>query len=647
MFTTLKLSHKLGLGFGAILVLAALLNAVVAFKTGGVLSDSKSLATEFTPAVKLLNAFVESLSRSRLSMRGFDATQDRAQLAEAEQALSEAEKTNAAMAELASRSVRLTDLKSAGAGLKNSLADLRGLVNGAKDKAEEMEAHGRAMEAAVATFSAGCMGYQGLQAQKLALALKAGGADTKLRDVILKNMTIRDITAKGTSVREVIWKAKATHNLEAAKQAANNFTIIAAQVDWLKKSETDSAGKEQLEKLKAAVEAYGVAVTKFLGGAVESEAMSVAREKVSTELSDAAKKATVDGFDNTLKIAQSSSSSVSGSLYIMLIGLIVSLTLGTGMAVMLTRGIVGPLQQIIASLSSGSGRIRSASERVASGSQILSSGASEQASSLEETSASLEELSSMTNQNRDNAKLADSMASDTRKAVDNSREAMDKLGKAITRIKGSSDETAKIVKTIDEIAFQTNLLALNAAVEAARAGDAGKGFAVVAEEVRNLARRSAEAAKNTATLIEEAQKNAGDGVSVSEEVAKILARIFESTQKLTQVIREVSTASDEQSRGLEHIGTAMSQMDQLTQSNSASAEESASASDELFAQSKELEEMVASLAGLVWGSERGAEQAAEGAAESHHGGTPDEEPAQPESSWSYAVPASNASGAQA
>jgi methyl-accepting chemotaxis protein len=628
MFGTLKLSHKLGLGFGAILFLATLLNAIVALKTRGVLSDSKSLAQEYTPAVKLLNAFVEALSRSRLAMVGFDATQDPALLSEAEQALTEAEATNASMASLAAKSLRLTDLKNAEKTLEKSLADMRGLVAGAKKMSEEIAGHRRAMDVAVDTFTASCQGYQNLQAQKLTLTLKEGTATPKLRDVILKNTTIRDITAKGTSVREVIWKAKATHNLEAAKLAANNFAIIAAQVNWLKSSETDSAGKQQLEKLKSAVEAYGVAVTKFLAGAVESEAMAKDREAVSLELSNAAKRATIEGFTHTLDIANSSSASVSASLYIMLIGLIVSLLLGGGMAVALTRGIVGPLQSLIASLSSGSGLIRSASERVASGSQSLSSGASEQASSLEETAASLEQLASMTKQNRDNAKLADTMATDTRNAVDHSRDAMERLGKTISLIKDSSDKTAKIIKTIDEIAFQTNLLALNAAVEAARAGDAGKGFAVVAEEVRSLAHRSAEAAKTTAALIEEAQKNAGDGVSVSGEVAKILARIVESTQKLTQLIGEVASASDEQTRGLEQIGQAMNHMDGLTQSNSASADESASASDELFAQSRELEEMVASLAGLVWGRTQASLEIAESP-----------EPDQPTESWSPALPA--------
>jgi methyl-accepting chemotaxis protein len=225
-----------------------------------------------------------------------------------------------------------------------------------------------------------------------------------------------------------------------------------------------------------------------------------------------------------------------------------------------------------------------------------------QASSLEETSASLEELSSMTKQNSDNARQANAMAGEASASAMESRQAMDRMGDAIGKIKASADETAKIIKTIDEIAFQTNLLALNAAVEAARAGDAGKGFAVVAEEVRNLARRSAEAAKSTASLIEGSQKNADNGVAVSGEVARFLGQIAEKVQKLSGLVGEVSAASEEQTKGISQISIAVTEMDKVTQGNAASAEESASASEELFAQAKELGDMVSSLVGLVNGS---------------------------------------------
>jgi len=253
---------------------------------------------------------------------------------------------------------------------------------------------------------------------------------------------------------------------------------------------------------------------------------------------------------------------------------------------------VDNLDQALGQVTDSTAQVASASGQISSGSQNLAQGANEQASSLEEVSASLEEMSSMTRQNAENAMQAKNLSTEADQNAKSGSEAMGRMSQSIQKIKESSDQTAKIVKTIDEIAMQTNLLALNAAVEAARAGEAGRGFAVVAEEVRNLAQRSAQAAKNTADMIGESVKNADDGVKISREVAQSFESIAQGTRKVSDLIAEIAAASKEQATGIKQVNDAVGQMDKVTQQNAANAEESASAAEELSSQASELQAMV-------------------------------------------------------
>jgi methyl-accepting chemotaxis protein len=238
------------------------------------------------------------------------------------------------------------------------------------------------------------------------------------------------------------------------------------------------------------------------------------------------------------------------------------------------------------------GHFKEVSSQISSGSQHLAEGSNVNASSLEEISSSLEETSSMTKQNADNSTQAKHLTTLVTQDLSEADRAMKNMSEAINQIKQSSDNTAKIIKTIDEIAFQTNLLALNAAVEAARAGEAGKGFAVVAEEVRNLAMRSAEAAKNTAALIEESVKKSESGVKITEEVAKALNLCIEQAGRVGGLIAEIAAACNEQSQGIELVNQSVAQVSNVNQQNAANSEEFASSSEELSSQASELANMV-------------------------------------------------------
>ncbi|MGV1100656.1 methyl-accepting chemotaxis protein [Thiovibrio sp. JS02] len=285
---------------------------------------------------------------------------------------------------------------------------------------------------------------------------------------------------------------------------------------------------------------------------------------------------------------------------LVVLGLIIMAVLFATLVIrIVANSVIKPISRVISDLTRGADNLLDAANQVSSASNELADGATRQAASLEETSSALEEVSSMSKQNAENVNQTSRMAESARSSAEVAQNSMVKMTDAIGSIKKSSDQTAIIMKTIDEIAFQTNLLALNAAVEAARAGEAGAGFAVVAEEVRSLALRSAEAAKQTAQLIEESQKNADNGVAAAAEVKEILGTIVDGVKKVSNLAREITVASDEQAVGVNQINLAVSEVDKVTQANAAISEEAASASEELSGQAKELNALVHSLAGIV------------------------------------------------
>jgi methyl-accepting chemotaxis protein len=245
--------------------------------------------------------------------------------------------------------------------------------------------------------------------------------------------------------------------------------------------------------------------------------------------------------------------------------------------------------------------VATASTQLSVTSQSLAEGTSTQAASIEETSSSLEEASSMTKRNVENVNTAKELAQQTRTAADHGATDMKAMSEAMQAIQTSSNDIAKIIKAIDEIAFQTNIMALNAAVEAARAGEAGMGFAVVADEVRNLAQRSAQAAKETAVKIESAITKTSQGVAINAKVAVALDEILVKARQMDELAGEISAASREQADGIGQINSAVVQVDKVIQSNAASAEENAASAEELNAQAEVMKHSVVQLLNLVGG----------------------------------------------
>ena len=292
-------------------------------------------------------------------------------------------------------------------------------------------------------------------------------------------------------------------------------------------------------------------------------------------------------------------------VYILRSGMIVIAAVALALAVVLvlvfSRSISKPITVVANGLREASSQVSAASSQVAASSQTLAQGASEQAASLEETSSSLEEVSSMTRQNADNAHQADSLSREAGQVVAKANDTVNQLTQSMGEISAASEETSKIIKTIDEIAFQTNLLALNAAVEAARAGEAGAGFAVVADEVRSLAMRAAEAAKSTSELIESTVAKVKNGAGLVDETRQSFESVSDSTGRVAELVGEIAAASTEQAQGIDQINQTMADMDKVTQSAAANAEETASASEEMNGQAESMQAFVNDLMSVISG----------------------------------------------
>jgi methyl-accepting chemotaxis protein len=618
MLKNVKLSTKMALGFGLLLVIAVATCAVGLINMSRVQATAGTLSAARMPEITIANDIERNWLDMMFVARGYNYTwaqqhldSTRKKIGDVYAGLDAADKHAATFG--------LAELQRSSKTAREQAKEYERLLNESVVKIEEMQKIRAEMASSAATYMDVCSKFLTYQKDTLGALVAAvddpnagrsvakGGnlADAKLSvrisDRFTKIYLVTDVIDLANRVRVDAWKAIADRDAKKFEETWAVFDDINAKLDQLASMTKQASNLQQIEVCKASGVAYKEAMKKYLANWRANDDYAKQRVAAATKVQEALRQIATDATGTTSNETQGVVARLKGAGIVMWTGLAFAVIMGVTIAVVITRSITRPIGRIVAGLTDGAEQVASASGQVSSASQSLAQGATEQAAGLEETSSSLEEMSAMTKQNADNAQQANLLASEARKAANNGAEAMGRMSKAITDIQKSSNETAKIIKVIDEIAFQTNLLALNAAVEAARAGEAGKGFAVVAEEVRNLAMRSAEAAKNTSAMIEEAVKNSRNGVDIATEVGKVLTEIVASIGKTTDLVAEIAAASQEQARGVDQVNTAVSQMDKVTQQNAANAEESASASEELSSQAASLKAIVGELVSLVDG----------------------------------------------
>jgi len=587
VFKKLKLSAKISALAAILLIVTVALGTIAMIVMGNASKQSHIIAGQAFPSIKLVVELSDVFAKLRVDLRVFSITNSKSSETEMRKGFDELERIIKQMDEFAKKAPDLVSLPIALKELEPIEKDFKltcDTIFSITDKQKVLE-----------TFILD--GVKQLTKQITALRNETPRACCSAdRDVM--NLLINQFAETRSMIEAGIGVNDTTGHGDVLKWVEKDYGYY----DILSVSSTlDDNLKGRVAELKKQEENVIIKFKEFGNLQIYSKPWRARQDTGIEKLS-----ASVSNFLNgtigqNSDRANSAAASLTASIVAMIILLAVAVLLGVITSKFVTDSIVKPISEAINGLSNSSNQVTMASGEISNTSQDMANGATGQASNLEEISSSLNEITSMTKQTADNARNADSFVKDSVEKAKAGKDAMERLNEAVIEIQGSSNETAKILKDIDEIAFQTNLLALNAAVEAARAGEAGKGFAVVAEEVRNLAQRSAESAKKTAQLIESSQASSLRGVSLANETADAIGKITEVSNKIAIIVAEITTAAEEQARGVTQVNSAIGNMDQVTQANAAGAEELAASSEELNSQSLTMHDLMNDLAEIIGG----------------------------------------------
>ncbi|MBF0524375.1 MAG: methyl-accepting chemotaxis protein [Deltaproteobacteria bacterium] len=596
-----KLGTKIGGAFSAFIVIACVLGGVAVWHMGRVKSSSEKLSKAFVPEVAIANNLERSAHSTMLAMRGYALSENESYLAETEKNLTLVKRYMVEAGDLVAKSPHLTLLREAVTKTKARIVEYEKMVAETVTRNQELARIRKTLDRAAVDYMQNCSEYLTSQYETMRKEIDEGTTKGMLEQRLDKIILTGDITGLVNKIQVTNFKAQALNDPKLIQEAVKISDSIEQKLQDLKPITRQEINLREIEESLQAGRTYKNALTNLVHNWSAQQELHQKRGAVAMDVLDAAKAIAEKGMAETLTISSEATSDLSLTSRMMVIGLPTAAVLGLMVALLITFSITKPIRRIIIGLNEAANQVASASVQVSTAGHSLAEGASQQSASIEETSSGMEEMSAMIKRNADSANEADKLMQAAGKIVAMANNSMNQLTQSMTEITRSSEQTVRIVKTIDEIAFQTNLLALNAAVEAARAGEAGAGFAVVAQEVRNLALRAAEAAKNTAEMIEDTTRRVKEGSELLYETNDAFTQVARNSDLVAELVSEIAAGSAEQAQGINQINVAIGEMEKVTQQTASHAEQSASASDQLHDQAVEMKDFVTQMTVLVGG----------------------------------------------
>ncbi|MCD8478451.1 MAG: methyl-accepting chemotaxis protein [Sulfurospirillum sp.] len=599
MGSNMTLGKRISMGFAILVAITLVLGIIGVVNMRNAAAGADKLANVYAPEIQVASDIFRTANQARYNIRAFTMADNEAALATAKKEFSEL-KTFLDEAEALGKKYQLKALLEKQGIASKALVEYVASVERSEKILANKKKSDATMTVAAPKIVENIESYIASVKQNQVDELKETAVYKdrvieRMDKIILANQMAQTIS----DARVAGQRALIRNDVDLMQKAINRFPFLYKSVQDLIGQTRNPKTTAILKTIESESKAYEGALKELVVVIQETAKENAMRIKSAAEVINSAEAVVNIGLKNVDELSKESDENLDVASLIMIVGLILAVIISIAVAIFIIRSIVKILTESVKSLSEGTTQVVSASEQISSASVSLAEGASSQASSVEEVSATIEEATASNNQNAENSREANLLAQHSNDAAKVGNQRVQDLMGAMEKITDSSQKIAKIIKTIDEIAFQTNLLALNAAVEAARAGEHGLGFAVVAEEVKNLAERSAGAAKEITGIIEASIDQVKAGTEVANKTKESFTEILNGIKKTSDLIGEIAISAKEQAEGMNQIATAMGSVDQITQQNASASEETAAAAEELNAQALSMLDNVSELAMLA------------------------------------------------